>query len=77
MTRFELLKANKTLIETLVENSIDVKDIEYLKLVEEFKDLKAKHHKVGYIVCHLSEKYGKSERGIYKIIDRMTKRVKL
>lgn len=77
MTRFELLKANKTLIETLVENSIDVKDIEYLKLVEEFKDLKSKHHKVGYIVCHLSEKYGKSERGIYKIIDRMTKRVKL
>lgn len=39
MTRFELLKANKTLIETLVENSIDVKDIEYLQLVEEFKDL--------------------------------------
>ena len=77
MTRFELLKANKTLIETLAENSIDVNDIEYLQLVEEFKDLKAKHHKVGYIVCHLSEKYGKSERGIYKIIDRMTKRVQL
>ena len=64
MTRFELLKANKTLMELIVSNSIDARDIEYLQLVEEFKDLKAKHHKVGY-------------RGIYKIIDRMTKRVKI
>ncbi len=77
MTRYELLKANKTLIETMIANSIDIRDIENLAIVEEFKEMKAKHHKVGYITYHLSEKYGRSERGIYKIIDRMTKRVKL
>lgn len=77
MTRFELLKANKTLIDAMVSNSIDIRDIEYLQLYEEYREMKSKHHKVSYIVYHLSEKYGKSERGIYKIIDRMTKRVKL
>ena len=76
MTRYELIQLNKSLLETMVENSIDIKDVKYLDLVSEFKDMKAKHHKVGYIVYHLSEKYQMSERGIYKLIDRMTKRVK-
>lgn len=77
MTRYELLTANLSFIQILIENGIDPKDIEYLPLVAEFKAMKAKKHKVGYIVIHLSEKYGKTERGIYKIIGRMTKRVKL
>lgn len=77
MTRYELLTANQSLMAILAENGIDPKDIEYLQLVSEFKAMKAKKHKVGYIVMHLSEKYGKSERGIYKIIGRMTKRVKI
>lgn len=77
MTRYELLTANLSLMQTLADNGIDPKDIEYLQLVAEFKAMKAKKHKVGYIIIHLSEKYGKSERGIYKIIGRMTKRVKL
>jgi hypothetical protein len=77
MTRYELFQANKSLIEALVDNIIDIKDVKYLPLVAEYKEMKAKHHKVGYIVYHLSEKYQMSERGIYKLIDRMTKRVKL
>lgn len=77
MKRYELLTANLSFIQILIENGIDPKDIEYLPLVAEFKAMKAKKHKVGYIVIHLSEKYGKTERGIYKIIGRMTKRVKL
>lgn len=72
-----MLTANQSLMKILAENGIDPKDIEYIPLVAEFKEMKAKKHKVGYIVMHLSEKYGKSERGIYKIIGRMTKRVKL
>lgn len=77
MTRYELLTTNQSLIKILEKNGVDPKDIEYLPLVEEFKEMKAKKHKVGYIVMHLSLKYGKSERGIYKIIGRMTKRIKL
>lgn len=77
MTRYELLTANQSLIKILEENGIDPKDIEYLPLMAEFKAMKAKKHKVGYIVMHLSMKYGKSERGIYKIVGRMAKRIKL
>lgn len=77
MTRYELLKANQSFIQLLVENSIEVKDIKYLSVVAEFKAMKAKKHKVGYIVCHLSEKYGMCERSVYKLLERMGKRVKL
>lgn len=77
MTRFELIKANESLIKVLAENNIGLKDIENLSLAEEFKAMKAKRHKIGYIICHLGEKYGKSERAIYNIMDRMSKKVKL
>jgi len=70
-----MLKMNRTLIETMVANSVDIRDIEYLQLIEEYESLKAKKFKVSYIVSLLGEKYQKSERAIYKIIDRMAKQV--
>lgn len=77
MTRFELFTANQTLIMAMVENGIDPKDIKYLPLINEYKEMKSKHHKVGYIVYHLSEKYQMSERAVYNIVNRMKSRVKL
>lgn len=77
MTRYELMKLNKSLMRVLVENAIDPKDVIHLDLVTEFRDMKNKGHKVGYIVYHLGEKYGMSERGVYKLVDRMKKTVRL
>lgn len=77
MTRFELFTLNQTLITAMVENGIDPRDIKYLPLINEYKEMKAKHHKVGYIVYHLSEKYKMSERAVYNIINRMKSRVRL
>jgi len=77
MTRYELMKLNQSLMKVLAENAIDPKDVMHLELVTEYKAMKTKGHKIGYIIYHLSEKYGMSERGVYKLIDRMRKNVKL
>ncbi len=76
MTRYELFTFNKSLIEAMVRNGIDPKDVKYLPLINEYREMKSKHHKVGYIVYHLSVKYEMSERAVYNIVGRMTKRVK-
>lgn len=77
MTRYEILKMNEQLFRLMNDNGIDAKDLQYLPMVEEFRKMKAKRHKVNYIVCFLSEKYNITERGIYKIVKRFGERIKL
>lgn len=77
MTKFELIKANQTLLKTLVENKIDPREVQNIKIFEEYREMKAKKQKVGYIVFFLKEKYELSESTIYTLIRRMSKRVKL
>lgn len=77
MTKYELIKMNQELFKVLRANSIDPKEVHYLDMVEEYRLMKSKHHKTGYIVYYLSEKYGITERAIYKIVKRFSERVKL
>lgn len=77
MTRYEIIKLNEQLFRLLNDNGIDTKDLNYLPMVEEFRKMKSKKHKVNYIVVYLSNKYGITERGIYKIVKRFGERVKV
>ena len=77
MTRYEIIKMNEQLFKLMKKNSIDIGDVQYLALFEEYKKKKKKKHKVSYIVCFLSDKYDVTERGIYKIIKRFGERVKV
>lgn len=77
MTRYEILKMNEQLFRLMNDNGIDPKDLQYIPMVEEFRKMKTKRHKVNYIVCFLSEKYNITERGIYKIVKRFGERIKL
>ena len=77
MTRYEIIKMNEQLFKLMKKNSIDIGYVQYLALFEEYKRMKAKKHKVSYIVCFLSDKYDVTERGIYKIIKRFGERVKV
>lgn len=76
MTRYDLIRLNHSLCKVMVENNIDVKDIQYLPMIEEYRQMKKAHHKVGYIICYLAEKYKMSERGVYKVLGRLNKRIK-
>lgn len=77
MTRYEIIKLNEQLFRLLNDNGIDTKDLNYLPMVEEFRKMKSKKHKVNYIVAYLSNKCGITERGIYKIVKRFGERVKV
>lgn len=77
MTKFELIKMNQTLLTTLVENKISPKEVQNIKIFEEYREMKTKKHKVGYIIVFLTEKYALSESAIYTLIRRMAERVKL
>jgi len=68
---------NEQLFRLMNDNGIDTKDLQYLPMVEEFRKMKTKKHKVNYIVAFLSSKYEMSERGIYKIVKRFGERVKV
>ena len=68
---------NEQLFRLMNDNGIDTKDLQYLPMVEEFRKMKTKKHKVNYIVAFLSSKYELSERGIYKIVKRFGERVKV
>ena len=70
MNRYELLRLNKTLLQTLVENKISPTDVSKLEIYEMYKEMLSQKHKVTYIVTHLSEIYGLKERAIYTLIKR-------
>lgn len=77
MTRYDLIHLNQTLCKVMVENSIDIKDVQYLPLIEEYRQMNEAHHKMGYIICYLAEKYKMSVRGVYKVIGRLNKNIKI
>ncbi len=69
MNCYELIKANASLLQILKDNQISVNDIDNLKIYEEFRAMKKQNHKTVYCVCVLADKYEKSQRTIYNIID--------
>lgn len=78
MTRFELLMANKSLLSIMLENSISIKEIKYINLILDYKEMCYKYkYKIGYIVSFLAEKYNVAERTVYTIISKMDKSVKV
>lgn len=77
MTTYQLLRANESLLRLIAENKINISDVAYLDIYSQFEKMKKEGHKVGYITVYLADKYGMSERGIYKIINRMKKRLTL
>lgn len=77
MTRFELISTNQTLLKTMASNAINPKEAEYIDMMIEYKEMRAKRHKVTYVVCYLSQKYNLTERTVFSIVKKMSARVKL
>lgn len=77
MTTYQLLRANESLLRLIADNKINIADVAYLEIYAQFEKMKREGHKVGYITVYLGDKYGMSERGIYKVIKRFNKIVDL
>lgn len=77
MTRQELIKLNKTLLDVMANNGITTKDVKYIPMMETYTQMKLKGYKRAYIVRVLCEQYVLSERAFYKIVNRMDEDVVL
>ena len=77
MTTYQLLRANESLLRLIADNKINVADVAYLEIYSKFEKMRKEGHKVGYITVYLGDKYCMSERGIYKIINRMKTKLNL
>lgn len=75
MTNYELLIMNRSIVEVLLSNHININDVQNLQIYEQFMDMKKQGHKVTYITVFLAHKYGMTDRGIYKIIKRLSRSV--
>lgn len=73
MTTFELLKSNENLLRLIVENRITLTDVAHLQIFAQYEKMKEAGHKVSYIMIHLADKYGMTDRGVYKVIRRLSK----
>lgn len=75
MTNYELLLMNRSMVEVLLANHINIQDVHNLQIYEQFEEMKKQGHKVSYITVFLADKYGMTERGIYKIVKRLNRQI--
>ncbi|PTL28175.1 hypothetical protein AXF23_14795 [Prevotella sp. oral taxon 313] len=76
MTQYELLKTAESLLFVLMSNDVDAKDVKYLEMYKEYMRLKKEGHKVGYVVYYLSQQYECSEATVYRVVKRMTQKIR-
>ncbi len=76
MTTYELLKSNENLLRLITENRIALTDVAHLQIFAQYEKMKEEGHKVSYITIHLADKYGMTDRGVYKVIKRLNKIVR-
>lgn len=77
MTTYELLRINESLLQTLSKNGVSVNDVNYLEVFDEFMKMKEQGMKVRYIALSLADKYGLSDRSIFKIVKRLSQQPQL
>ena len=73
MTVFEILNFNRELLQRLQLLGLKTNDCQYIDLYNDFSRMQKDGEKVTYIVSYLANKYGVSERMIYKIAKRFGK----
>lgn len=75
MTNYELLIMNRSMVEVLLKNHVNINDVQNLQIYEQFVEMKKQGHKVSYITVFLADKYSMTDRGIYKIVKRLGRQV--
>lgn len=64
----ELVKFSGEMLKRLHESGISTQDYQYLRLYEDFEQMRLEGYKTTYIVALLSERYGLCERKVYKVL---------
>lgn len=72
MTTYEILKMNESLLQTMSKNGVNVNDVNNLAVYEEYIAMKKQGTKVRYIATYLADKFGITDRAVFKIVKRLS-----
>lgn len=77
MKQYDLIKSAASILNIFAKNNIDIKDVHYLKLYEDYVRLKREGHKITYIVYYLVQQYSVAPATVYRIAKRMERDLSL
>lgn len=77
MKNYEFIKAAQTILRVVRDNKINVGDVDYLQVYEDWVRFKAEGQKYDWIIYYFGQQYGVSAATISRIVKRMEKDVEL
>lgn len=77
MTVYDLIKVYEGPMNVLNEANVNLTDVRYIDLYQEFLRMKSEGHKLTYIVAFLMDEYSVGQATVYRVIDKFGKPVKV
>lgn len=77
MNVYEFLTTHKSALEQINDAQIEVSDVRHLDMYREYVKLIGEGHKKTYVMKYLSDEYSVNERTVYRIIQRMDRKIEL
>lgn len=77
MTVFDLIKVYEGPMNVLNDANVNLTDVRYIELYQEFVRMKNEGHKLTYIVAFLMDEYSVGQATVYRVIDKFGKPVKV
>ena len=77
MTVFDLIKVYEGPINVLNDANVNLSDVRYIKLFNEYLRMQKEGHKLTYIVAFLVDEYSVGQATVYRIIEKFSKPVKV
>lgn len=77
MNAYELLMLNRSILQVMDNVSLDVGDVKYIPVYQDYIRLLQEGYKKTYIMQYLSDEYSIAERTIYRIIDKFSNTVNI
>ena len=74
-TVYEVLKENAATLHALARAGIAIEDVANIEIFEEYQRLSADGMKKTAIVAHLCDEYARSERTIWRMVQRFRRAI--
>ena len=71
MRAIDILQTAEGICRTLARNGIDPRDVEHIRLYQDWVRMKKEGHKYQYIVYYLTTQYEMSESSVRRVVRRM------
>ena len=75
MTHYQLLKTAETIFRTAHDNGVCVSDVRNLEVYEDLRRMEREGHKKTFIVAYLCNQYEINEATLYRIANRMARKI--